>query len=199
MILISALFHLSALFSIQLIALTGALFLFIYIGKQSLARWYKLVSVAILGLVLMTMLGTLIGAICMHCHREHREHHEMGMRMHDDDEREMNWGGHHRRMMHMHMEGMPGMPGCPGMDGMNSGHCNEMECCGEMMDCGKGMGSCKEMEGCNEKGCCKDPAHCTNSGDACCDKSKCKQGGEQIERKIIIRKDTIIQKKSIKK
>ena len=194
MILLSALFHLTALFSIQLIALTAALFLFIYIGKQSLARWYRLASVGILALVLVTMLGTFIGAICMHCHRECREHRDM--RMHGgDEEREMNWGEHHRGMMHMQMEGMPE---CPGMEGSHSGACSSMQGCGEMMDCCKGMGSCKEIPGCDAKGCCKTPEHCMNGGEGCCDKSKC-MPGEQTERKIIIRKDTIIQKKILKK
>jgi hypothetical protein len=196
MILLSALFHLSALFSIQLLALTGALFLFIYIGKQDLARWYKLASVAILSLVLLTMLITFIGAICMHCHREHREHHGMGMRMQgDDDEREMNWGGHHRGMMHMDMNGMTG---CPGMEGMNPGACSGgMEECGKRMDCCKGMGMCKEMAGCEEKDCCQNSVHGMNKVEGCCDKSKC-MPGEQIEKRIIIRKDTVIQKKIIK-
>ncbi|HWY34615.1 MAG TPA: hypothetical protein VNX68_08210 [Nitrosopumilaceae archaeon] len=73
------------LFSVQLIALTCAVFLFVYVKKQQLNKWFTFISVAIAGVVLLTMAATFVAAICMGaCGRERGEgkrmfmHHEMG-------------------------------------------------------------------------------------------------------------------------
>ena len=180
MILSSVLFHLSALFTIQLIALTGALFLYIYVGKQVLSKWYSMASVAILGLVLLTMAGTFIGAICMHCHREHREHNERGMQMmmhggFDSDE-DMPGEGHHRRIIRIERDGMEGM---------------------NMQSC-PGMGACEGMGGCEGKEECKGKAgmDCCHEGKGSCTMTG---GAEQKDKKIIIKRDTVIEKKTQKK
>jgi hypothetical protein len=59
------LFHLAGLFSIQLIALTFAIFLFIYIKRQELCKRHTFVATAIIGVILLMMLATFIGIVCM--------------------------------------------------------------------------------------------------------------------------------------
>jgi hypothetical protein len=178
MILASALFHLSALFTLQLLALTGALFLFIYVGKQELNRWFSMTAAIILGLVLLTMVTTFVGAICMHCHHERHENEERSMMMHGDFGPGMG-EGHHRRIIRIERDGPEGMDmeNCPGM-----GQCSGSEPC---------MGGGKDMD------CCKGET-CTMAGQKgmdCCKGGTCTMDGK----KVVIKKDTIIEKKMLKK
>ncbi len=186
MILVSACFHLIGLFTLELIALTGALFLFVYLKTRTtvLSKWFSFSAAAILGLVVLIMAGTFIGAICMHCaHRGHEEnegrergeqrmmmfHHEFGGGM--DMER------HHRGMMQMEGECREG------------GKCEEMEGC-------EGMKGHEEMKGCDMKGC--EGMNMKDCEKACC---KDKKGGhcDMDSKTVIIKKDTFIGKKPAKK
>ena len=156
MILSAPLFHLSILFSVELLALTGALFLLLYIKKENFGKLYSYIAAAITGLVLLMMAASFVGAICMHCCRDHRGGEEKRMFIHREMGPEMEMGrgmgmhhemgmGHHREMMGMG-EGCPemGKDGCSGM-----GECS-----------GAGMSGCEKTEGC-EMECCKNKSgHC---------------------------------------
>jgi hypothetical protein len=189
------LFHLTALFTIELIALTGALFLYVYLKTQTqvLSKWVSFISAAILGLVGLIMLATFIGAICMHCcgHRGHGgEGEERRMIIHREFGGEMGMSGHHRGMMRMEGECSEGK--CEGMEG-----CEGMKECEEMRSCdmkgGEGMKGC-DMKGCEGKDmkdcdmpCCKDKkgGHCDMDG--------------MKGKTVIIKKDTVVGKKPAKK
>jgi hypothetical protein len=182
MVLASTLLHFGALFSIQLLALTGALFLFVYIKKENMNKWFSFAAAAILGLVLLTMIASFVGAICMHCCEQSRRAHEGGERR---EERMIIRGGmgegmemmeRHHRMMEMKGEGME-CGECP------EGACKEgMECCKEGGKCemdGKG-GKC-EMDG---------------KGGKCEMEMMMKGGhGEMGGKHMMIKKDTIKPKK----
>lgn len=193
------LFHLTALFAIELIALTGALFLFVYLKTQTqvLSKWFSFISAAILGLVVLTMLSTFIGAICMHCcHRGHGGEGEERriMMMHREFGGEMGMpGGHHRGMMGMESE-------------CNEGKCEGMEGCEEMKGCdmkGEGMKGCDMKGGEGMKGC--DMKSCEGKEMKDCDMPCCKDKKGHCEmngmggKTVIIKKDTIIGKKPAKK
>jgi hypothetical protein len=171
MILAMALFRMSALFSIQLIALTAAIFLFLYIKKQDLNKWYSFASAAIIGLVLMSMAACFIGAVCMHCCGGHRGEGNEEKRIiirGGEDGMGMGMRGEHRRMM-MHMG--------EGHGGAEMNCCPEMKGHGEMRGC-EGMEGCEGMKGC-EMECCKGKeGHCDMDG-----------------KKVIITKDTVAVKK----
>ncbi len=191
MILSAALFHLSILFCLELIALTGALFLFLYIKKENFEKMYSYISVGILSFVILTMLGSFVGAICMHCCRQHGESEEKRIFI----QREMGHG------MGMGMEGMGrgmwmhGMGMERGMgEGMGRHHGNMRmdegcpegggrEGCSEMGECrGEGMKGCEKTEGC-EMECCKN-----------------KEGHAEMKPgKMMTRKDSIMEKKQGKK
>jgi hypothetical protein len=183
MILASACFHLIGLFTLELIALTGALFLFVYLKTQTtvLNKWFSFSAAAILGLVILIMAGTFIGAICMHCCGERKGHGENEGRERGEQRMMLfhhEFGGgmdmpgrHHRGMMQMggeynegmNMEGRcEGMEGCEGMKGCDMKGCEGMN----MKDC--------------EKECCKD-----------------KKGGhcDMDSKTMIIKKDTLVGKK----
>jgi len=198
MILASACFHFIGLFTLELIALTGALFLFVYLKTRTplLSKWFSFAAAAILGLVVLIMAGTFIGAICMHAHGERRGHGER-----EGEERRMMFhhefgggmgmpGGHYRGMMRM--EGECGEGKCEGMEGREGmGGCEEMRSCD--MKGGEGMKGC-DMKGCEGKDmkdcdmpCCKDKkgGHCDMDG--------------MKGKTVIIKKDTLIGKKPAKK
>jgi hypothetical protein len=171
MILLCPLFHVAALFCLELLALTAAVFLFLYIKKENFNKWFSFAAAAIMGLVLLTMAASFVGAICMHCHGGKEECRE------------------EKRMIFRHEMGR-GME--MGMEGMNpherviriEGDCPEgMEGCKNMGECGKsGMEGCEMTKGC-EMECCK------GKKDGQCDMKEMK------ENKMTIKKDTVIVKK----
>jgi len=108
--LVTILFKLSALLSIQLIALTSAIFLFIYIKKHDLTKWYTFIATAIIGFVLLIMLATFVGVIAMagrhqqnsnnrrdefahHPMRHHWRHHQYNNFENENN----NWPTHENR------------------------------------------------------------------------------------------------------
>jgi hypothetical protein len=92
---VTILFQLSALISIQLIALIAAIFLFVYIKKQDLIKWYAFIAVSIIGVILFIMLATFIGVMSM-AGRHHRNSENQGDGF---NRREMryHWRSHHDR------------------------------------------------------------------------------------------------------
>jgi hypothetical protein len=144
MILTNVFFHLSALFTLQLIALIGALFLLIYIGKQELNKWFSLVAAAVIGLILLTMAATFLGAICMHERGERHERQERNWEREGDCGPAMGMGMHGQERRIIRIEGDAhsnmGMPGCP-----NMGECQNMESCGNTAGCD--MPCCKDKDG----------------------------------------------------
>jgi len=151
MLLTCHLFQIGLLFCVELLALTGAIFLFLYIKKENFGKWFQFASAAIIGLVLLTMAAGFIGAICMHHSRGNGERE-------NEEKRIMMF---HRGMgPGMGMEGMEGMRHHRGMMRMEGGCPEGMEGCKDMGECGK-SGGCEKMEGC-EMECCKDKkdGHC---------------------------------------
>jgi hypothetical protein len=82
--LLAIFFKLSMLLSVQLIALTGAIILCIYVKKQDAGKWYSYLANAIMGVVVLMMLATFIGSICMACCRHHEEEGERRMFIHKE-------------------------------------------------------------------------------------------------------------------
>jgi hypothetical protein len=78
--LIAAFFKLSALFSVELIALTCAFFLYVYIKRQQPAeKWHLGISIAIICLVVLVMSGTFVGVVCKAtCEKNHYEDEREG-------------------------------------------------------------------------------------------------------------------------
>jgi hypothetical protein len=182
MLLNCPLFHCSLLFSVELLALTSAIFLFLYIKKENFNRWYTFIAAAIIGLVVLTMAASFIGAICMHCKGEHREREEKRMMFHHEmggmDMEEM---GRHGGMMRIEKECTGDMEGCKGMEGCEKGG---MEGCKNMGECGKtGMSGCGKTENC-EMECCK------GKKDGHCDMKEMKDGKPKMTKK-----DSIADKK----
>jgi hypothetical protein len=103
--------HGGGLFPMELLALTGALFLFLYIKKENFNVWFSFAAVTIMALALLSMVCTVIGACCMHHHRaKHRMEWQGGHhRFHRGgeegrmEERGMHWGG--PMMQREHEEG----------------------------------------------------------------------------------------------
>lgn len=96
--LLSILFHLTALAAVELIALTFAIFLFVHIKKQELTKWYTFIATAIIGLVLFLMLVTLIGGLIM-ASRPHKK--QIGERGNfNRNEMRHYWMRHYNRFEH---------------------------------------------------------------------------------------------------
>jgi ABC-type nickel/cobalt efflux system permease component RcnA len=93
--LLSILFHLTALVAVELIALTFTMFLFVYIKKQELVKWYTFIATALIGLVLFLMLVTLIGGLIM-VSRPHKKHSREEGNF-NRNEMKHYWMRHHNR------------------------------------------------------------------------------------------------------
>jgi protein CpxP len=84
-----AFIHAGGNLPLELLALTGALFLFLYIKKENFNIWFSFASVVIIALVLLSMACSIIGGMAHHRRAKHHEEegyrhrmfrHEMGMR-----------------------------------------------------------------------------------------------------------------------
>ncbi len=130
--LAAVLFKLGILVSVQLIALTCALFLCIYVKKHELSKWYSFFSTAITSVIVLMMVATFVGIICMACCKRncHEGGEEKRMYMHQ----KMWRGGHGGCQMNEENCGRGEGMGCRGEE-------NE-ECDGDESDCKDGK-SCK--------------------------------------------------------
>ncbi|MFI5150284.1 MAG: hypothetical protein ACHQRM_11175 [Bacteroidia bacterium] len=175
----SPIIHILGLMSFELLALAIVLFIFVYIKKQNLNKWFHFGAAAIMGFLMLIMLATFIGAICHCCgHRGHEREERMIIRGEMGEGMEMM--GRHHHMMSM----------------MRGGECEGGEC-SEMRggECREGM-ECEGMEKCDMP-CCKNGEKCEmdKKGEHCdMSKGKCDMGGMKV-----IKKDSVADKKGPKK
>jgi hypothetical protein len=129
-------FKIAIISLLHLIALIGAVFMYIYVKskKDSMPKWYSYVAIGFIGLVVLMKIIFVAIAICVICCRHH------------------GGGGEERRMFMMQHEMR-----------MHERDC-ERECEGDercsrgKMDCDK---ECEEAcEGKEDKDCCKDKKGC---------------------------------------
>jgi len=184
----SPIIHILGLMSFELLALAIVLFIFVYIKKQNLNKWFHFGAAAIMGFLMLIMLATFVGAFC-HCCGHGRGHEEREERviMRGEMGGGMEMMGRHHRMMGM-MRGME----CEG------GECSEMRGgeCREGMECEGG--SCEMKGSACDMPCCKNGEKCEmdKKGEHCdMSKGKCDMGGMHM----MMKKDTVVEKKGGKK
>ena len=66
-----AFIHGGGLFPMEVLAFTGALFLFLYIKKENFNIWFSFVAVILMALTVLSMACTVIGAVHGHKHKKH--------------------------------------------------------------------------------------------------------------------------------
>ena len=135
--LAAVVFKLGMLVSVQLIALTCALFLCIYVKKNDSGKWYSFFSYAITSVILLMMVAAFVGMICMACCK-----------------RGCNEGGEEKRG-HGYHQMWRGQGGCERGD-ENCGRCRQ-NCDDDGEECEGDEGSCNEESDCEEGKSCKMP------------------------------------------
>ena len=74
--------HFLTLLTLELLALIAALFLLIYVNKQSLGKWYRHLSKTIIITLHVIIAATIIHGVFYHFHRQNETLHNEMMRQH---------------------------------------------------------------------------------------------------------------------
>ena len=133
-------FKLALLLSVEMFVLVAAIFLLVYIIKSQVSKWFTYGAALIIIKVLIMMICTVFGAICIkHCSQNNQQK-ECRFEDNKCEKGMMFMRGHHECSEEMMQEGKceHSMKGCE-MDK----NCKGMKGCEEMGMGGKSM--CKEM------------------------------------------------------